>query len=1194
MSAMRRSPGVVSLRALRAGLGAVAVSLLTWFAGPLLAIADHRPLETATARLTFLALLVGAVLMRWRWSVWSRRRAEATVAENRADAPSSPPLEMTATAELQALHARFASAMTVLRSARLGATGPRGLLATIAALSPSRYIYDLPWYVLIGSPGSGKTTALLHSGLRFPLAEKMEAQRAHGTGGAPHCDWWFSDRAVLIDTAGRYTTEASELAADKCAWKNLVALLKKHRPSRPVNGVIVTVSVADLLDADQQRREHLAASVRGRLLELHDALHIRVPVYVLVTKIDLLVGFNELFAGLGQDERAQVWGTTFPFPESSGSVSPTATLDDELAALEERLNGRLIDRMQQERDLTRRAAVYCFPQQFAALRPRLVAFSNQAFADSRFAQAGLLRGVYFTSGMQEGTPLDPVLGGVARSLGLASRGLPPLPASGRSFFLDRLLHEVVFRESALAGIDRKVERRDALLHAGVLALSVVLATGAIAYAWASYARNRDYVAAVSDRVPLVAQRLAQGKVALGGDALTLLPALDALRRLADTPPEESRAAPAALGLDQSAKLGRAAEHAYQRMLRDALLPVVRGDIESRLRESLLDWPESQYDALKAYLMLATPERFDAAWLRQDVLAGWERALPRALPEETRRALATHLDALLAQAPVFSPVAIDAELVAKARDAVARIPGSQRLYDSLRRDPAVAAMPERTLVTQGGHSALLIFARASGAPLTRGVPALYTLAVYRGAFARSLDVTADRLAEEQPWVLGAASGMSTYPAPEVLRDQVRRLYLQDYAAQWEAFVRDLRIRRTTGLADSIQLAAALAAPDSPLPLLLGEIVTQVTLVPPAEEAPETLVDKAAAVIAGTRRVMQIPGDDAVARRTKLERALVDQRFDALRQFVRGAHGRPAALDQVAPLMGELYQHLVSVDTAMKRKMPPPPPDVMTKVGAEARRMPEPLGATLAQLAEQATRSQRDVAIHDLNTQFAPIAEECAKAIQGRYPFARASASDVLPEDFGRLFGPNGRLDGFVHQDLVKHVDIGARTWMWRRTGELAVATTSEGLRQLQRAQAIRDVFFRADGSRPALRLDFKPLQMDDSITQFVLDVDGQMVRYAHGPQVPIPVQWPGPRGNRQVRVQLAPDANGAASALVFEGPWALFRMLDRMQVESTSQPERVHVTFDLGGRKAVFEVTASSVQSPFRLRDLEQFRCPSRL
>jgi type VI secretion system protein ImpL len=139
-----------------------------------------------------------------------------------------------------------------------------------------------------------------------------------------------------------------------------------------------------------------------------------------------------------------------------------------------------------------------------------------------------------------------------------------------------------------------------------------------------------------------------------------------------------------------------------------------------------------------------------------------------------------------------------------------------------------------------------------------------------------------------------------------------------------------------------------------------------------------------------------------------------------------------------------------------------------------------------------------------------------------------------------------------------------------------------------------VFFRGGARTMSLRLDFKPIEMDGSITQFLLDVDGQVVRYAHGPQQPMPIQWPGPRGTSQVRLQIEPKRVGAESGLVFEGPWALFRLLDRAQIDTGPQPERFNVTFRVDGRRTVFEVVASSVLNPFRMRELEQFQCPSRL
>jgi len=125
----------------------------------------------------------------------------------------------------------------------------------------------------------------------------------------------------------------------------------------------------------------------------------------------------------------------------------------------------------------------------------------------------------------------------------------------------------------------------------------------------------------------------------------------------------------------------------------------------------------------------------------------------------------------------------------------------------------------------------------------------------------------------------------------------------------------------------------------------------------------------------------------------------------------------------------------------------------------------------------------------------------------------------------------------------------------------------------------------------LRLEFKPVEMDPTLTQFSLDVDGQSVKYAHGPQIPMSVQWPGPRGSSEVRVQVTPAGPTGTSGMVTSGPWALFRMFDRTRIEPGNSPERFRATFTVDGRKAVFDVTASSVRNPFVLRELVEFSCP---
>ncbi len=128
----------------------------------------------------------------------------------------------------------------------------------------------------------------------------------------------------------------------------------------------------------------------------------------------------------------------------------------------------------------------------------------------------------------------------------------------------------------------------------------------------------------------------------------------------------------------------------------------------------------------------------------------------------------------------------------------------------------------------------------------------------------------------------------------------------------------------------------------------------------------------------------------------------------------------------------------------------------------------------------------------------------------------------------------------------------------------------------------------------MRLEFKPVDMDNDITRFLIDVDGQLVQWEHGPQIPVTVAWPGPRGSQQIRVQVSTRGGSSNAGMTTDGPWAMFRMFDRVRIESGNSPEKFRATFDVDGHKAVFDVTTSSVRNPFVLNELKDFSCPSSL
>src|SRR5687768_12553403 len=348
-------------------LGFLLIVVFIWFAGPYFAFGDYRPLETELARLIAIGVVIGCWLLakaikRFR----AYRRSDRLLAA--VAAQPQPVVQNRTPAEVQKLRERFDEAVAALKEQRRS----------------GHSLYELPWYVIIGAPGSGKTTALLNSGLKFPIEQRVGKGALRGVGGTRNCDWWFTDEAIFLDTAGRYTTQDSDAASDSLGWSEFLALLKKYRARRPINGVILTINAHDLIVEGPAVREGHVEAAQRRLEELNRELGIQLPVYLMVTKCDLVDGFAEYFDDLTGEGRAQVWGVTFPYDQTVSNESPEA-YPAEFEALMTRLNERVYERIEEVRDTRRRAKVFAFPQQMAALREALTGFVSEVFGSRQFA-----------------------------------------------------------------------------------------------------------------------------------------------------------------------------------------------------------------------------------------------------------------------------------------------------------------------------------------------------------------------------------------------------------------------------------------------------------------------------------------------------------------------------------------------------------------------------------------------------------------------------------------------------------------------------------------------------------------------------------------------------------------------------------------------------------------------------------------
>ena len=285
-------------------------------------------------------------------------------------------------------------------------------------------LYVLPWYLVIGESASGKTTAIKSAQLSSPFAEST---RISGLSGTRNCDWWFFEQAIIIDTAGRYAIPVDE-SHDKDEWRSFLSLLARYRKKEALNGLIVTIAADKLLGSSAEALETQGLQIRARIDELMLSLGTKFPVYVLVTKCDLIKGMTQFCDKLPENGVKQAMGMV---TTRTGKVSPVFWRQA-IDTVSERLNNLLLRILHDSRSRKIDPARILFPYEFERLRNGLDSFMGKAFQENPYQETPILRGLFFTSGRQEGTPYSHFL----QKLGLLDETEVPAETNKGMFLHD--------------------------------------------------------------------------------------------------------------------------------------------------------------------------------------------------------------------------------------------------------------------------------------------------------------------------------------------------------------------------------------------------------------------------------------------------------------------------------------------------------------------------------------------------------------------------------------------------------------------------------------------------------------------------------------------------------------------------------------------------------------------------------------
>ncbi len=1086
-------------------------ALLVWFCGPLLAVDDYRFWQSPTSRL----LTISGLLLMWGLAmvvVGARRTARLHEPEHQA----LHQRQALISHEISQVQGRFKAALHTLKSSRH------------YGLRSERWRNELPWYLLVGEQGSGKTCLLVAGGLQSAL-DRVEAPPST----TPCCDWYFAEEAVVVETAGRYLGQP-EHSVDAAGWTALLGLLKSWRRGRPLNGVVVTLSVDTLSSSNEHDLERHARDVRSRLHEIQQTLHVDVPVYLVLTQADRLAGFAEFFDAQQGDGTEDVLGGDLVAGTSGTDI---AHVRDMFESLLQRLGAELIPRLHQERNIERRGRMLDFPRHVARLGDPLCLFIETAFSAHRYQRINGLRGVYLTCAKTDDV---------------------------RPHFVQGLFKRVIFAEADLAGLHTPERQRIHRRH-GLLALAATVVIGIAGALWMhSFSFNHQRLLALST-IGLSAPTGPDERFAL-------LALLDS--RLAATkvfaPPADVRWVDRA-GLYQGALTRPPLDSAYEQALRQQLLPYVARLLEGQVRDRLAD-RERLLDSLRAYLMLNLRERRDTAWLAEYLAGQWST------DPSTHKRLNQHLARLLEQ-PFLAP--LNDELVAQARLVL--------------RGESLAEVVYRTLREQA--RSLEPYRLAEGSAFSRvepPIPGFYTRK-YLQFFEKQGPQLVNAIAQDN-WVLGEGTDLSAMDLRKLVVELEQR-YFSEYADAWSEALGQVRLLDSGNLRQGAQQLTSLTSAQSALVQLLQQVRENTRLVPLFDQlgtVSQPLGELGA--VASRALARTAPPDTArraLQRRFEPLHQLLDEEQNPGGELTQALRLLDELQLQLSTLSRDSSPEQAAFKMARQRMEGQQP--LLGNLRDAAARLPQPLREWFEGMADQSWRHLLEDAYGYVNQRYqSELHGFYAKTIQRRYPFDAHAGSDVALGDFQEFFKPRGAMARFYEAYLRPFVSVEGSRYRLRTLEGRSLPISRLVLEQLARAQVIRQGFFSEDQGDWAVRFTLAPYSLDQAVSRATLRVGDQQLEYRHGPIVPMAFHWPSEAENGRTSLVVERGSERPLGIEKDRGTWSLFRFFELMQTEPGSSREAQILKADLAGLRVNYVLTSQRSPSPFQMATWRTFRLPEQL
>ena len=1033
--------------------------------------------------------------------------------------------------------------------------------------------YELPWYLVVGKEFEGKTSILERSGLDFPLNINYAKENETEDEAMKSFQWYFAEHAIFVDMPGAYISR-SRSEEDTILWKSFLSLFGKKRWKRPINGIILTVSVDTLLEKTQIELEEYAKDIRDRIDEISHSFMSNIPIYLLVSKTDKIIGFNEYFASISEDEKDEVLGVTFDDQEEN---IDTAVVKPELEQLLERLNNSVLDKVNKEWDNSAKSKVFLFCNEFSVLFDKLNNFIETGFAQTRYRKPLMLRGIYFTS-----VPNKNAL--VAENREFEKKSLTT-QGSQKGMFIQKVLSHIIFPEADIIKMDTNYKKSQRIKQVVALVVSVLIVSLATVY-WVKDFNNRLNTLEELKKSILQYDLMREESI-MKTDFEEILSSLNKIRDIRNSSDDISNHfwKLAYFKVDDRDEM---IEQHYKEALRQILLPRIAHFMEEQIKDNLDDY-DLTWESVKAYTMLNKKEKLEPAFIRAWMSTYWSHMY------RNKTAVQNDLDAHFAKLIEydFEAYELNDEVLKIARAKLLSIGHEVLVYKSLKDEAAERNFPDFRFSNSLGSYASAF----KGSDYL--IPGFYTKEGFENLIINDGKKLIQKLVANN-WVVGYSTELSDAELND-LYAKVQNYYFIDYKDYWMKALSALDIPEYKAISELNTQLTVLTSGSSPIISVLRTLRENTMIYTPAEKLQMKVDDqlksgkKASIALKSSLKEAEKVTNNISVQNVRMYfneyNALLDQFDKPTPKLATAMLKLNDVYQEMTAIYGSVTPERDAYNIVLDRIAGRHAPIVM-----QITALPKPIDNWFKKALKNDWEYLLSRTNRYINQKFEfEVLGYYKDKLVGRYPMSKESKKeDVSLESFQEFFKKGGILDTFYETYISHFVKIDTRRGMYsyRVLDGSTMYFKSEFMKSLLTTQKIRKAFFNHKGDLLETSIFIQPHALGRKLSRMELLYDNDYIGYEHGPIKSKKVIWPPENQNTGAKFTLYDLEKTAVAKKIKDGDWGIFKLLDDFQLQkyqTNRDMARVVLKYKKDQYDGSFEVTGDSIIFITKDNPLHDFR-----